>query len=64
MVAAPSVSSNIWDMSNYIMDQVGSLLKKVNYKHQPHTVSCQLAITEYGGSKCLIHFMLSTLLTN
>lgn len=50
MVAAPSVGTNIMDVSNYIMDQVASLLNKVSSKHQQH-VSCQLAITEYGGNK-------------
>lgn len=52
LAAAPVMGNSLWDMSKFIMDQMGTLLKKVHFNHQQHAkVTCQLAITEYGGSK-------------
>ncbi|CAH0560431.1 unnamed protein product [Brassicogethes aeneus] len=53
MVAAPQLGSGVWEISKYFMDQMGHVLNKVNKKRQQISakIICQLAITEYGGSK-------------
>ncbi|XP_017775894.1 PREDICTED: patatin-like phospholipase domain-containing protein 2 isoform X2 [Nicrophorus vespilloides] len=51
MSSAPFLGNNLWDMSKFFMDQFSSVLNKVNSKRQQLSakISCQLAITEYGG---------------
>lgn len=53
MAAAPQVGNGVWEFSKYFMDQMTSILNKVNKKRQQLSakITCQLAITEYGGSK-------------
>jgi len=54
MASAPSLGNNLWSFSQYLMDQLSILLSKMNKKRQQLNtrVRCQLAITEFGGSKC------------
>jgi hypothetical protein len=51
---APNLCSNLWLLGEYLLNQLSALVNKVNKKHQQSstTVRCQLAITEFGGSKC------------
>jgi hypothetical protein len=60
MGRVPNLGSNLWLLGQYLMDQLSALLKKVNKKHQqPSTTArCQLAITEFGGSKCFYLYCL------
>lgn len=53
MVAAPQVGNGAWELSKFFMDKMSHLLHKVNRKRQQISakITCQLAITEYGGSK-------------
>nr|ARI45076.1 adipose triglyceride lipase brummer [Leptinotarsa decemlineata] len=53
MIAAPQVGNGVWDVSKILMDKLNHLLNRVNRKRQQISakISCQLAITEYGGNK-------------
>lgn len=53
MVAAPQLGNGAWELSKVFMDKLSYLLNKVNKKRQQLSakITCQLAITEYGGSK-------------
>uniref|UniRef100_V5GTR4 triacylglycerol lipase n=1 Tax=Anoplophora glabripennis TaxID=217634 RepID=V5GTR4_ANOGL len=53
MVAAPQVGNGAWELSKFFMDKVSYVLNKVNRKRQQISakITCQLAITEYGGNK-------------
>lgn len=53
MACLPNLGSSLWLVSQYLMNQLSALLSKVNEKHQQSstTVRCQLAITEFGGTK-------------
>jgi hypothetical protein len=55
MASAPNLGYNLWLLGQYLMKQLLALLNKVNKQHQQPstTVRCQLAITEFGGSKYL-----------
>lgn len=48
------MGSTLWQVSRYFMDQVTTLVSKVNTKRQQLSakIICQLNITEYGGGKC------------
>lgn len=49
---APSMGSNLKALSQYIMDQLCEFVKKLKKTQQINTtVTCQLAITEFGGTK-------------
>nr|CAH7734810.1 unnamed protein product [Callosobruchus chinensis] len=53
MVAAPQLGNGAWEVSKFFMDKLSYLLNKVNRKRQQISakITCQLAITEYGGNK-------------
>ncbi|VEN48460.1 unnamed protein product [Callosobruchus maculatus] len=53
MVAAPQLGNGAWEISKFFMDKMSYLLNKVNRKRQQISakITCQLAITEYGGNK-------------
>ena len=53
MATAPQIGNTFWDMSKYFMDQVSHVLNKLNNKREQLSakITCQLAVTEYGGSK-------------
>nr|CAI5829957.1 unnamed protein product [Callosobruchus analis] len=53
MVAAPQLGNGAWEISKFFMDKLSYLLNKVNRKRQQISakITCQLAITEYGGNK-------------
>ncbi|KAF2905969.1 hypothetical protein ILUMI_00200 [Ignelater luminosus] len=53
MSTAPVMGNGLWDLSKFFTDQFSSLLSRVNSHRQQLTakISCQLAITEYGGNK-------------
>lgn len=48
------MGSTLWQVSRYFMDQVTTLVSKVNTKRQQLSakIICQLNITEYGAGKC------------
>ncbi|CAH1127889.1 unnamed protein product [Ceutorhynchus assimilis] len=52
MASAPHVSNTLWDISKVMLDQVSNVLNRVNRKSQQVSakITCQLAITEYGGN--------------
>lgn len=56
MAAAPQVGNTVWDVSKYFMDQLSHILSKVNKKREQISakIICQLAVTEYGGSKFVL----------
>lgn len=58
MAAAPHVGNTLWDASKVMLDQVSSILNRVNRKRQQISakITCQLAITEYGGSKYIMFY--------
>lgn len=53
MATAPQVGNTLWDVSKVVLDQMSNILSRVNKKRQQLSakITCQLAITEYGGSK-------------
>lgn len=53
MTAAPQLGNGAWEMSKFFMEKCSYLLNKVNRKRQQLSakITCQLAITEYGGNK-------------
>lgn len=53
MASAPWLGSNLWLLSQYLLKQLSILFSRMYQKHQqPNTtVRCQLAITEFGGTK-------------
>ncbi|XP_063914558.1 patatin-like phospholipase domain-containing protein 2 isoform X3 [Zophobas morio] len=52
MATAPQIGNTFWDMSKYFMDQVSHVLNKLNNKREQLSakITCQLAVTEYGGN--------------
>lgn len=48
---APRMGNNLYLMSKFIMDEVSRLLKRINRDRREISaqITCQLAITEYGG---------------
>jgi len=53
MASAPWLGNNLLQLSQYLLKQLSVLFDKMYQKHQqPNTtVRCQLAITEFGGTK-------------
>ncbi|KAG8230280.1 hypothetical protein J437_LFUL009453 [Ladona fulva] len=53
MASAPKIGQNLWLISKYMVENLNQLIHKVNKKRQQISanISCQLAITEYRGSK-------------
>jgi len=53
MASAPWLGNNLWQLSQYLLKQLSVFFDKMYKKHQqPNTtVRCQLAITEFGGTK-------------
>ncbi|XP_052120170.1 1-acylglycerol-3-phosphate O-acyltransferase Pnpla3 [Frankliniella occidentalis] len=49
---APHMGNNLYLMSKFIMDEVSRLLKRMNRERREMSaqITCQLAITEYGGA--------------
>ncbi|KAJ8922499.1 hypothetical protein NQ315_007529 [Exocentrus adspersus] len=52
MAAAPQIGNSAWELSKFFMDKISYMLNKVNRKRQQISakITCQLAITEYGGN--------------
>ncbi|XP_066999742.2 1-acylglycerol-3-phosphate O-acyltransferase Pnpla3 isoform X1 [Anabrus simplex] len=50
ITAAP----DLWHVSKYFLDQLNDVLNNINKKRQQLSakITCQLALTEYGGSTC------------
>lgn len=46
------MGNNLYLMSKFIMDEVSRLLKRMNRERREMSaqITCQLAITEYGGA--------------
>ncbi|XP_050303227.1 1-acylglycerol-3-phosphate O-acyltransferase Pnpla3-like isoform X3 [Anthonomus grandis grandis] len=53
MAAAPQVSNSVYEITKVALYQISNLLNKVNKKSRQMSakITCQLAITEYGGAK-------------
>ncbi|GFG36936.1 hypothetical protein Cfor_12474 [Coptotermes formosanus] len=53
MASAPWLGNNLWLLSQYLLKQLSVLFNKLYNKRQQlrSTVRCQLAITEFGGTK-------------
>ncbi|CAG9819778.1 unnamed protein product [Phaedon cochleariae] len=53
MAAAPQIGNGAWELSKFILDKMSNILGKFSRKSQQMSakISCQLAITEYGGNK-------------
>ncbi|KAB0797303.1 hypothetical protein PPYR_08297 [Photinus pyralis] len=51
MSSTPRMGNTLWELSKFFMDQLSLLLHKVNVRQQLNAkISCQLAISEYGGN--------------
>ncbi|XP_071452365.1 1-acylglycerol-3-phosphate O-acyltransferase Pnpla3-like [Hetaerina americana] len=53
MASAPKVGHNLWLISKYMIEHLSHLIHKVNKKRQQLSanITCQMAITEYRGTK-------------
>lgn len=53
MVAAPQLGNGAWEISKFFMEKMSHLLSKLSVKREQMNpkITCQVAITEYGGSK-------------
>lgn len=53
LASAPKIGQNLWLISKYMVENLNQLFHKVNKKRQQISanISCQLAITEYRGTK-------------
>lgn len=51
MSSTPRMGNTLWELSKFFMDRLSLLLQKVTVRQQLNAnISCQLAISEYGGN--------------